>query len=274
MKATGPALLLFLTLLWATNAYAQPNDVIFIGDFEPRDFVYDPNAPLDVLFFCDLFYTDDNTPSQNSYYFDFAFDGAVQGGFRVDTGDFVTVNGSYTITNGQITFDATNGFGADFAMTTETITPRLGIPGYFFAIGSGLGRPAQLACIAIGHGYNTTNDMYERYECQDQPTAAGIYANVIELNAFDSTISVFVPGAAFRQRDFFASGTTTGDPTLIERNDFGIYRREGNRLFLDFTLGPVPLIFGDWNVATADAVNNSLVIDEFDPPLPPCQRVN
>ncbi|MEM7705008.1 MAG: hypothetical protein AAF358_05615 [Pseudomonadota bacterium] len=274
MKAFGHALLLFLALLWASKGSAQPNDVIFIGDFEPRDFVYQPNEPLDVLFFCELFYTDDSTLSQNRYYFDFAFDGAVQGGFQVDTGDFVTVNGNYTITNGQITFDATNGFGADFAMTTNTITPRLGIPGFFGATGNGLGRPAQLACIAIGHGYDTATEVYERYECQDQLTAAGTYSNVIELNAFDSTINLFVPGAAFRQRDFFASGTTTGDPTLIERNDFGIYRRDGNRVFLDFTLGPLPLSFSDWNTATADAVNNSLAIGEFDPPLPPCQRVD
>jgi len=274
MKISSLTLLLFSALTWTLDAQAQPDDPIFQDRYEPQTFVYDPDDPLDVLFYCEMFYTDTGTPSQNRYYFDFSLDGSLQGGFTLDTGDFVTVDGSYSVANGPITFTATNGLGADFSMTTDSITPRLGMVGFFTAIGSGLGRPARLACIAIGHGYDTATEQYERYECQDQPTAAGTYANVIELNAFDPTINQFVQGAAFRQRDFYAGGSTIGDPTLIERNDFGIFRRDGNRVLLDFTRGPLPLAFGDWNTAIAEAANDALGINAFDPPLPPCQRTN
>ena len=274
MRAIGRILVLCFTLTWTLDIRAQANDLIFQDFFEIHPFAYRPNDPLDVLFYCELFYTDTNTPSQNRYYFDFAPDGSLFGGFSLDTGGFVTVDGSYNVAGGQIELTATNGAGADFAMTTNAITPRLGIVGYFNAIGQGLGRPAQLTCVAIGHGYDTALEEYERYVCQDQPTAAGTYANVIELNAFDSTINQFVLGAAFRQRDFYASGTTTGDPTLIERNDFGIFRRDGNRLFLDYTLGPLQPTFSDWNVAVAEVANDALAINAFDPPLPPCQRAN
>ncbi len=150
--------LLFSALTWAHDAIAQLDDPIFQDRYEPQTFVYDPDAPLDVLFYCELFYTDTGTPSQNRYYFDFALNGDLQGGFTLDTGDFVTVNGSYTVANGPITLTATNGLGADFSMTTDSITPRLGMVGFFTAIGSGLGRPARLACIAIGHGYDTATE--------------------------------------------------------------------------------------------------------------------
>ncbi|MFK7954777.1 MAG: hypothetical protein AB8B96_01685 [Lysobacterales bacterium] len=274
MKATRKALTLCIALMWTPYAGAQPNDVIFQGGFEPTNFDYRPNDPLDVLFFCELLYTDTNTPSQNLYYFEFTPDGSLQGGFTLESGGFVILNGNYTVANGPFTFSASNGLGADFDMTTDAITPKLGMVGYFTATGDGLGRPAQLACLAIGHGYNTTAEVYERYQCNDQPTTAGTYTNVIELNAFDSTINRFVQGAAFRQRDFFASGATTGDPTLIERNDFGIFRRDGDRVLLDFTLGPLQPTFSDWNTAVANAANNALAIDLFNPPLPPCQKAN
>ena len=274
MKGLRLALVIWYVAAGATGVNAQTNDVIFQDLFEIHPFVYRPDDPLDVLFYCGLQYTDDGSPSQNTYYFDFDPNGDLIGGFTLDTGGFVTVNGDYTVNGGQIELSATNGFGADFDLTTEVIVPRLGMVGYFSAVGQALGRPGRMTCLAVGHGYDTATEVYERYECQDQPTAAGIYSNVIELSAFDSTINQFVLGAAFRQRDFYASGTTTGEPTLIERNDFGIFRRQGNLLYLDFTAGPLGLAFSDWNTAIADAGNDALAIDAFDPPLPPCQRAN
>lgn len=253
---------------------AQTDDLIFRDLFETHPFAYRANEPFDVTFFCELLYTDNNTISQNRYYFDFDFDNGLIGGFTLDTGAFVVVNGDYAFTNGEITINATDGFGANFDMTSTAIEARLGMVGYFRAAGQALGRPGQLGCIAIGHGYDTATEVYERYVCDDQPTAAGTYSNVVELSAFDSTINQFVVGAAFRQRDYYATGNTTGNPTLIERNDFGLFRRQGNAVYLDFTLGPLMLAFSDWNLAVAQAQNNALAIDAFQPAVAPCPRVN
>lgn len=274
MRCSQKVVLMWCLVSQCAGVGAQVNEVIFRDLFETHPFAYRANEPFDVLFFCELLYTDNNTVSQNRYYFDFDFDNGLVGGFTLDTGAFVVVNGDYTFANGQITITATDGFGANFAMTTTEIEARLGMVGYFRAAGQGLGRPAQLGCIAIGHGYDTGAEVYERYVCDDQVTAAGTYSNVIELSAFDSTLNQFVAGAAFRQRDYFATGTTTGDPTLIERNDFGLFRRQGGELYLDFTLGPLMPAFSDWNMTAALTQNNALAIDAFDPPVPPCPRVN
>ena len=266
------------TLLWAIAALgslllptlpaAQPaGDEIFRANFDADDpvppavlFPFRANQPFDVIYVCQLRNVQTGQPSPLSYFLDFRDDGTLVGEIPLDQGDVIQLTGNYAYQNDLIAFDAAGTYNLtgvpirlSFSFASNTIQPRLGLVGYFAAEGErrddsvNNGQPdaVTLRCVAIGHRFNPAPG-FRRYVCPDQPTVAGTYSN-----AFEFDINPRLPGSAFRQRDFYASGTTTGDPTLIERGE-GIYRRAGDQLYIEFIVAPgVQPYFTDFNALQA-----------------------
>lgn len=286
-------LLTLLTVLGATASAQPPGELIFHASFDADDpippapvFRFTPNQPFDVIFQCRLRNAQTNQESNLNYFFDFHGNGSLVSAIPLDQGSVIRLSGNYAYQNDEIGFTAAGSYDLgggpvplSFAFSTEQIIPRLGLVWYFTAAGErrdGLvlgGQPVAvtLRCAAIGHRYNP-DVVFRSYGCPDQITAAGTYSN-----AFEFDFNADLPGGAFRQRDFYATGTTTGDPTLIERAEAGIYRRVGNELYIDFSVVPgAQPIFSDFNELRARFAAGAaqLVVDPFPAGAQVCSRRN
>lgn len=268
----------------------QPNQIVRVPgrpDNNPGvPFPFVPNQPLDVIVQCEQTFVDTNTVSNIAYFFDFRLDGTVLGQFRTDSNDTISVEGTYTYAGDRIEFEAAGTYNLGgqlreiaFTQRTDRVLPRLGLVGYFDGSGTvsdipfGAPRtpsPATMRCLTVGHRSNQPQPptRRQRFECPDQPSAAGTFTNVFE---FDT--SPFIPGSAFRQRELYTGLSGVGEPNLIWRSEFGIYRQDGDRVYIDFTPAPgVEPSFPDFvsTVGQLRGGGTQLVIPDFPATLETC----
>lgn len=277
MKPIAVTGLIILFLFGIKPGQAQDDDIIFKDAFhfsqmQWHPFEFQANQNFDVGFQCEMTSLVTGTVSPFSYFL--TFDGSGQVNFVIftDAHNPYQLAGSYIYRNDVIEYQADSmGFTMEFS--ARKIFPRLGMLGYFEADGQANSEASRMRCLAYAHGYNPQPESFQRFSCPSQVTAAGSYENAFEWAMLTASNTV-LSGSLFRQRDFYAHGNISGEPDLIERSDFGLYRLVGDTAYLDFNYGPdLNNPFSDWNQSLATLSNSGQVLNIPDglPPIGACQ---
>lgn len=209
----------------AVPAPDAPETPASLQDEVQRLFPFSPDAPLEVYFACQ------RLGLEFVYDYEFLGDGTLLVRLVTDTGDELSLPGTYRFADGVIAIDPIADF-TQFAETSREVVTALGmVVGFTTQVSDpGFGSDAvQMQCVALGHGYNDpATESYRHYRCEPQRFEGLDYDNAIEFTGYASRhAQLLVPGSVFRHREWLGA---TGN---ILRG-YGIYRRAGDTYYAYF----------------------------------------
>ena len=225
------------------NNNALANQQALIDEINNR-FPYVANQPLEQLFICTI------TGSVLTWYLDFFSNGNIDLYTTLDTGDnLFRTGGSYTNLNDTLTISMINDV-VNLNETSNQISVNMGMITSFTT--------TVLDCETYGHRYNATEfSSVVHYQCPiSNIQAVSDDENAVEFVHMAVPFSFAVSGSSFRQRDRNVAGTIN---PFIQRG-YGIYRREGNRMYAYFARDQ----FDDFAYLSGDFGNsdNTLTLDQ------------
>jgi hypothetical protein len=225
------------------NANTPANQQALIDEINNR-FPYDPNQPLDQLFICTI------TGSVLIWYLDFHSNSGIDLYTTLDTGQNVfRTGGSYTHQNNTLAISMVNDV-VNLNETSNQISVNMGMITSFTT--------SVLDCETYGHRYNAGEfSSVAHYQCPiSNIQAVSDDENAVEFVHSAVPFSFAVSGSSFRQRDRNVAGMVN---PLIQRG-FGIYRRDGNRMYAYFARNQ----FDDFAYLSGDFGNadSTLTLDQ------------
>lgn len=225
------------------NANTPADQQALIDEINNR-FPYVSNQPLDQLFICTI------TGSVLIWYLDFLSNSGIDLYTTLDTGQNVSrTGGSYTHQNNTLAILMVNDV-VNLNETSNQISINMGMITSFTT--------TVLDCETYGHRYNATEfNSVTHYQCPiSNIQAVSNDENAVEFvhSSVPSSFAVF--GSSFRQRDRNVAGLVN---PLIQRG-FGIYRRDGNRMYAYFARNQ----FDDFAYLSGDFGNadSTLTLDQ------------
>jgi len=184
-------------------------------------FPYSDTDPLKVFYSCV------RAGSSLEYNYDFDGNGNLDVRLVSNIPSNVTLSGTYQYSGGNITIDPIATLTAVSEMSSNVQT-FMGMITSFSTYTAASPSVTQMLCIALGHRYgNPSLDSYRHYsDCDEQNFNSGRYDNAFELTARSSVhTNLAIPGAIFRQRNWFGGGAVQG---------WGFYRRTGDTYYAYF----------------------------------------